>query len=112
LGLMLLITLAPLGWVPLAGMSSMNPNNAFLDRLHHLFLPSLISALSGWIVYSRYTRTSMLETLNQDYVRTARSKGLSEREVMAHAIRNALLPIITVLGGSLAVFFSGSVLLE
>lgn len=112
LGLMLLITLAPLGFVPLAGMSSMNPDNWLLDRLHHLLLPSLISALSGWIVYSRYMRTAMLETLNQDYVRTARSKGLNERDVMSHAIRNALLPIITILGGSLAVFFSGSVLLE
>lgn len=112
LGLMILIATAPFGIFPLAGMGNPNADNLVLERLHHLLLPSLISALSGWIVYSRYMRTSMLETLEQDYVRTARAKGLSERHVMGHAIRNALLPIITVLGGSLAVFFSGSVLLE
>lgn len=112
LGLMILIATAPFGIFPLAGMGNPNADNFLLERLHHLLLPSLISALSGWIVYSRYMRTSMLETLEQDYVRTARAKGLSERHVMSHAIRNALLPIITVLGGSLAVFFSGSVLLE
>lgn len=112
LGLMVLIVAAPLGWFPLAGMGSPNAANPVLERLHHLLLPSLISALSGWIVYSRYMRTAVLETLEQDYVRTARAKGLSERNVMGHAVRNALLPIITILGGSLAWFVSGSVLLE
>lgn len=112
LGLMVLIVAAPLGWFPLAGMGDPNASNPLLERLHHLFLPSLISALSGWIVYSRYMRTAVLETLEQDYVRTARAKGLSERQVMSHAVRNALLPIITILGGSLAWFVSGSVLLE
>lgn len=112
LGLMILIITAPLGLFPLAGMGNPNADNMLLERLHHLMLPAIISALSGWIVYSRYMRTSMLETLEQDYVRTARAKGLGERHVMGHAVRNALLPIITVLGGSLAVFFSGSVLLE
>lgn len=112
LGLMVLIVAAPLGWFPLAGMGSPNAANPVLERLHHLLLPSLISALSGWIVYSRYMRTAVLDTLELDYVRTARAKGLSEREVMSHAVRNALLPIITILGGSLAWFVSGSVLLE
>lgn len=112
LGLMVLIVTAPLGWFPLAGMGNPNAENQVLERFHHLLLPSLISALSGWIVYSRYMRTAVLETLEQDYVRTARAKGLGERAVMAHAVRNALLPIITILGGSLAWFVSGSVLLE
>lgn len=112
LGLMILIIFAPWGIFPLAGMGNPNAEHPILERLHHLLLPSLIYALSGWIVYSRYMRTSMLETLEQDYVRTARAKGLGERQVMSHAIRNALLPIITILGGSLAVFFSGSVLVE
>lgn len=112
LGLMILIISAPLGWFPLAGMNSLQPDNVVLDRLHHLVLPALMSSLSGWIVYSRYMRSSMLDVLGQDYVRTARAKGLSEQRVINHAVRNALLPIITILGGSLAGFFSGSVLLE
>lgn len=112
LGLMILIVTAPIGIFPLAGMGNPNADNQLLERLHHLALPALISALSGWIVYSRYMRSAMLEVLEQDYVRTARAKGLKERIVMNHAVRNALLPIITILGGSLAGFFSGSVLLE
>lgn len=112
LGLMILIATASWGIFPLAGMGSPNADNPLLERLHHLLLPAIISALSGWIVYSRYMRSAMLEVLGQDYVRTARAKGLDERKVMNHALRNALLPIITILGGSLAGFFSGSVLLE
>lgn len=112
LGLIILITFAPWGVFPLAGMGSPNADNFILERARHLMLPSIIYALSGWIVYSRYMRTAMLDTLEQDYVRTARAKGLGESQVMGHAIRNALLPIITILGGSLAVFFSGSVLVE
>jgi peptide/nickel transport system permease protein len=112
LGLMILIFTAPIGLFPLAGMGNPNADNVLLERLHHLLLPSMISAMSGWIVYSRYMRSAMLEVLEQDYVRTARAKGLRERVVMNHAVRNALLPIITILGGSLAGFFSGSVLLE
>ncbi|HWV23776.1 MAG TPA: ABC transporter permease [Thermomicrobiales bacterium] len=112
LGLMILIFTAPFGIFPLAGMGSPNAEHVVLERLHHLLLPSLISAMSGWIVYSRYMRSAMLDVLGQDYVRTARAKGLQERKVMNHAVRNALIPIITILGGSLAGFFSGSVLLE
>jgi peptide/nickel transport system permease protein len=112
LGLMILIFAAPLGIFPLAGMGNPNADNQLLERLHHMLLPSIISAMSGWIVYSRYMRSAMLEVLEQDYVRTARAKGLQERKVMNHAVRNALIPIITILGGSLAGFFSGSVLLE
>ncbi|HVL24103.1 MAG TPA: ABC transporter permease [Thermomicrobiales bacterium] len=112
LGLMILVFTAPLGLFPLMGMGNPSADNVLLDRLHHLLLPALISAMSGWIVFSRYTRSEMLEVLSQDYVRTARAKGLHERTVMNHAMRNALIPIITVLGGSLAGFFSGAVLLE
>lgn len=112
LGLMILIFAAPLGIFPLAGMGDFNADNIVLERLHHLLLPSIILAMSGWIVYSRYMRSAMLEVLEQDYVRTARAKGLQERKVVNHAVRNALIPIITILGGSLAGFLSGSVLLE
>lgn len=112
LGLMIVVFTAPYGLFPLGGMANLNASNVVLDRLHHLFLPAVISAMSGWIIFSRYMRSEMLEVLSQDYVRTARAKGLRERKVMNHALRNALLPIITVLGGSLAGFFSGAVLLE
>lgn len=112
LGLMILIFTAPLGIFPLAGMGNPNADNMLLERLHHLLLPALISSMSGWIVYSRYMRSAMLDVLEQDYVRTARAKGLKERKVMNHAVRNALIPIVTILGGSLAAFFSGSVLFE
>lgn len=112
LGLMILIFAAPLGIFPLAGMGDPNADNIVLERLHHLLLPSIILAMSGWIVYSRYMRSAMLEVLEQDYVRTARAKGLQERKIVNHAVRNALIPIITILGGSLAGFLSGSVLLE
>lgn len=112
LGLMIIVFTAPYGIFPLGGMANLNASSVVLDRLHHLFLPALISAMSGWIIFSRYMRSEMLEVLSQDYVRTARAKGLRERKVMNHAVRNALLPIITVLGGSLAGFFSGAVLLE
>jgi len=112
LGLMILIFTAPLGIFPLAGMGNPNADNMVIERLHHLLLPALISAMGGWIVYSRYMRSAMLDVLEQDYVRTARAKGLKERRVMNHAVRNALIPIVTILGGSLATFFSGSVLFE
>lgn len=113
LGLMIIIATAPYGIFPLGGIASRDAPNAFLDRLHHLILPATISAMSGWIVFSRYMRSELLEVLAQDYVRTARAKGLQERTVLLrHAVRNASIPIITILGGSLASFFSGAVLFE
>lgn len=112
LGLMILIFAAPLGIFPLAGMGDRNAENMLLERLHHLLLPSIISAMSGWIVYSRYMRSAMLEVLEQDYVRTARAKGLQERKVMNHAVRNALIPIITILGLEFGGLLAGAVITE
>lgn len=112
LGMMIIVLAAPYGVLPLSGMSNLNAAHPLLDRLHHLLLPALLTAMSGWIVFSRFMRSEMLEVLSQDFVRTARAKGLAERKVLWHATRNALLPIITLLGGSLATFFSGAVLLE
>jgi peptide/nickel transport system permease protein len=113
LGLMIIIVTAPYGIFPLGGIADPNRPNDLLDRLHHLVLPATIAAMTGWIVFSRFVRSEMLEVLGHDYVRTARSKGLADGIILRrHALRNALLPVITVLGGSLAPLFSGAVLFE
>ena len=83
------------------------------DRLLHLILPGAALGIAGAAGIARYMRSSMLEVIRQEYVRTARAKGLPERQViLRHALRNALLPIITLLGLSLPFLFSGSVLVE
>lgn len=105
-------------WFPASGMTSveypfMSPGEQLRDRLAHLVLPSLSLALVLAAGVARYMRASMLEVIRQDYVRTARSKGLSEFRVIArHALPNGLIPIVTLLGLYLPTFFSGAVLIE
>jgi peptide/nickel transport system permease protein len=113
LGLLLLILLGGfLGLVPLSGMQSVG-DGSLLDRLHHLILPATVGAIGGWISYSRILRFEVLEVLNQDYVRTARAKGLAERAVMVkHVFRNAVMPLITGLSGIFLLALSGSILFE
>ncbi|MBN1219869.1 MAG: ABC transporter permease [Anaerolineae bacterium] len=113
LGLLLLIFLGSyLRLVPLSGMQTIG-NGSLLDRLHHLILPATVAAIGGWIGYSRILRFEMLEVLNQDYVRTARAKGLRERMVIVrHVLRNALMPFVTGLSGIFLLILSGSVLFE
>lgn len=113
LGLLLLILLGGyLGLVPLSGMQTIG-NGSLLDRLHHLILPAVVSAIGGWIGFSRILRFEMLEVLNQDYVRTARAKGLSERTVIfRHVLRNAIMPFVTGLSGIFLLVISGSILFE
>ncbi|MEZ4771068.1 MAG: ABC transporter permease [Caldilineales bacterium] len=83
------------------------------DSIRHLILPAMALATIPLAIIARMTRSSMLETLNQDYVRTARSKGLRERSVViGHSFRNSLLPIITIIGLQLGVIFGGAVLTE
>jgi peptide/nickel transport system permease protein len=83
------------------------------DRVRHLILPSLALGLSGAAGIARFARGSMLESLSQDYIRTARAKGLPERVVIyKHALRNALIPVVTLLGLYLPFLFSGAVLVE
>lgn len=112
-GLILLIILGGfLGLVPLGGMQNVG-DGSLLDRLHHLILPAIIGAIGGWIGISRILRFEVLEVLNQDYVRTARAKGLYERTVLfRHTLRNALMPFITGLSGIFLLALSGSVLFE
>jgi peptide/nickel transport system permease protein len=81
--------------------------------LHHLILPALVSSISGWIGFSRILRFEMLDVLNQDYVRTAKAKGLSQYVVIVHhVLRNALMPFITGLSGIFLLILSGSILFE
>jgi peptide/nickel transport system permease protein len=84
-----------------------------LDRLQHMILPAVALGIGNAAGVARYMRGSMLEVINQDYIRTARAKGLSERVVVfKHALRNAMIPIITLLGLYLPILLSGSVLVE
>jgi peptide/nickel transport system permease protein len=107
-----------LGWLPISGLKSLSyvPSSfllIFFDRVKHLILPVLLSAFGGLAGFSRYVRSNMLEVIRQDYIKTARAKGLPEREVVYHhALRNALLPVITVLGLSVPGLIGGSVIFE
>ena len=107
-----------LGWLPISGLRSLNyeylaPWAQFVDLAKHLVLPVFISAFGGLAGLSRYMRANMLEVIRQDYIMTARAKGLSEREVIyKHALRNALLPAITILGLSIPGLIGGSVIFE
>jgi peptide/nickel transport system permease protein len=84
-----------------------------MDRVWHLVIPSVMAALTGIAVLSRYVRSQMLEVIQQDYVRTARAKGLDEDQVIyGHALRNALLPFVTMFGFLLPGLISGSVIFE
>jgi peptide/nickel transport system permease protein len=113
LGLLLLIILGGfLGLVPLSGIQTIG-DGSLLDRLHHLVLPATVGAIGGWIGFSRILRFEMLEVLNQDYVRTARAKGLAEWAVIwRHVLRNAIMPFVTGLSGIFLLALSGSVLFE
>jgi peptide/nickel transport system permease protein len=113
LGTMLLTIFAVnLNWFPLYGMHTLGQDDP-LDLAKHLVLPvaSLtIQQVAGW---SRYMRSSMLEVMRQDYIRTARAKGLSSRRVISkHALRNALIPIITLLGLTIPSLLSGAIITE
>ena len=84
-----------------------------LDRIWHLMLPSIIMAIHGIASLSRYTRSSMLEVIRQDYIRTAKAKGVSEETVYyKHGLRNALLPTITIFGFMIPGLIGGSIIME
>lgn len=107
-----------LGILPVSGIASLDFENfgachKVFDVIHHLILPVTVASIGSLAGISRYMRQSMLNALSQDYIRTARAKGLPEKAVVnKHALRNALLPIITILGLSVPALISGSVILE
>lgn len=102
------------GWLPAGGMETLgSKGGGFRDRFEHLILPASTLALTNMVVWARYQRSSMIEALNQDYVRTARAKGLSERSVLLrHVWRNSLIPIITLLGNSAVILVEGAFIVE
>ncbi len=107
-----------LGLLPISGLRSLNWDDLSFfgriwDTVKHLILPVFISGFTGLAGLSRYSRASMLEVIHQDYIRTARAKGLPEKEVIfKHALRNALIPVVTILGLSLPDLIGGSFIFE
>jgi len=107
-----------LGWLPISGLRSLNWEYMTFwrqqwDFASHLVLPILVASFGGLAGFSRYMRQSMLEVIRQDYIQSARAKGLAERVVIGkHALRNAMLPLVTILGLSLPGLIGGSVIVE
>jgi peptide/nickel transport system permease protein len=102
-----------LGWFPTSGMRTLGVDPSTIDLLRHMVLPVTVLTLAHTPLSMRYARSSMLEALRQDYVVTARAKGLREQVVLVrHALRNALIPLITIIGVSLPELLSGAVITE
>jgi peptide/nickel transport system permease protein len=122
LGVVLIMWAASDGWLgamlPISGIQSFDHESLgfwgqLADRGRHLVLPTITLGLGSAAAIARYMRGSMLDTLGEDYIRTARAKGLSERRVIfRHAVRNALLPIISLVGLFLPLLFGGAVVVE
>ena len=118
LSYLLILGVVRLFHLPVIGLHTFGTEHASpllqgMDHLWHLVIPSVMAALTGIAVLSRYVRSQMLDVLGQDYVRTARAKGLAEDEVVyGHALRNALLPFVTMFGFLLPGLISGSVIFE
>ena len=116
--LLKLVFSVKLGWFDLFGLIGRNYNQLsamgkLLDKAHHLVLPIVTLVVISIGGLMRYTRTNMLEVLNADYIRTARAKGLDEKKVIYHhAFRNTLIPLVTMIGGSLPGLFAGALITE
>lgn len=118
MGLMMIVLFSVnLGWLPSSGMETIASGNTgfayVLDVSRHMIMPVATLALFYVAVYTRVMRASMLEVFNQDYVTTARAKGLTENRItLRHVLRNALLPLVTLLGVQMGTMLGGSVLVE
>ncbi len=114
LGIVLMVIFSlTLGWLPASGMYAPYGGGDLGDLLRHLVLPALTLAAASVTIVARLTRSAMLEVLGQDYIRTARAKGLVERRVVVrHALKNALVPIVTVIGVQAGYLLGGAVLTE
>ena len=112
LGLLMMQAFAvSLGWFPVSGYGE--PGAALAERLRHLVLPAAVLGLLNSTLVLRFTRAAMMEVMTEDYIRTARSKGLGETVVvLKHALRNALVPIVTVIGLTVALMIGGAVVTE
>lgn len=114
LGILLILLFAVLlGWLPAGGTAAAAGASGLWERLQYLILPIASLTIAGVGGHTRYMRASMIETLRQDYIRTARAKGLGEtRVVLGHALRNALIPVVTVIALDLGMLFSGALITE
>jgi peptide/nickel transport system permease protein len=114
LGIVLMVIFSlQLGWLPASGMWASYGGGGVADLLAHLVLPAVTLAAASVTIIARLTRSTMLEVLGQDYIRTARAKGVVERLVVArHGLRNALIPIVTVVGVQAGYLLGGAVLTE
>ncbi|CAN5743614.1 oligopeptide ABC transporter permease AppB [soil metagenome] len=114
LGLLMIYVFAvKLNWFPVFGATTAGAENPVLDRLHHLILPATVLGLELAAALTRYTRASLLEVLKADYMRTARAKGLRDRTVIVrHGLKNALIPIITVVAFRMPYLISGAIVIE
>jgi len=114
LGIVLMVLFALwLGWLPASGMYAPYGGGDLRDLLAHLALPAFTLAAASVTIIARLTRSTMLETLGQDYIRTARAKGVVERAVvLRHGLKNALIPIVTVVGVQAGYLLGGAVLTE
>jgi len=113
-GIVLIIVFSvKLHWLPSSGMYTTNGPQTLPDLAKHLIMPALVLATPNIATFTRYVRASVLEVLRQDYVRTARAKGLAESNVVyRHVLRNALVPIITIIGVTLPVIIAGAAITE
>lgn len=101
-----------LGWFPSGGRVSVG-DGSLTNQLHHMIMPTLVLALVTVAIWSRYSRSSMIDVINQDFIVTARAKGLREWAVLTrHALRNAVLPLITLGGIQLPILFGGALVTE
>lgn len=111
--LLIYIFTVKLGWLPSSGMTTLGTQGGFTDVAKHMVMPVIVLAVSIAGRNIRYIRSAMLEILQQDYLRTARAKGIGNFKVInKHALRNALVPIITVIGMEIPVMFGGAVIVE
>lgn len=114
LGIMLMLLFAvKLRWLPATGRYTYGREGDILDLIKHMIMPVIVMSINDIAGTSRYVRTSLLEVLRLDYIRSARAKGLSEKVVIfRHAMRNAMMPVITLLGLSLPEFVGGALIVE
>ena len=111
--LLIFLFTVTLGWLPSSGMTTLGTDGAFADVARHMVMPVLVLATSMAGTNIRYIRSAVLEILQQDYLRTARAKGIGRFMVInKHALRNALVPIVTVIGMQIPVLFGGAVIVE
>lgn len=111
--LLIYIFTIKLGWLPSSGMTTLGKESGFMDIVSHMIMPVIVLAFSMAGTNIRYIRSAMLEILQEDYLRTAKSKGIGRFLVInKHALRNALIPIVTVVGMEIPVLFGGAVIIE